>query len=206
MKVRFLVLASALCLSACATVNTPLGGSPVAQVATDKAPLQLGEERQSRFARVDRWKISGRLGLQKDGSGFSAGIEWQQARNNFDIRLFDPLGREVALLSGNQRRVTLKTADGQEFTAASAEKLLQEQLGWSFPVQSLFYWVKGLFDPSLVVWRQEYDNAGRLVLLDQGDWHVTFPKYQDLETEYIPRVAILEQKGARIKFLIKDWE
>lgn len=211
MRVLLAALLPALMLFGCATAPKPQSQqvpSAVKKAAApgEKVPLQLGVERQSRFARVDRWTINGRLGIKKGDEGFSAAIKWKQDKDDFDIRLFDPLGRQVALLLGDLDTVTLKTMDGKEFKAPTAQELLDEQLGWSFPVKSLLFWVKGLFDPSLIVWRQEYDNAGRLVLLDQGDWHVTFPKYQDMESEYIPRIAVLEQKDVRVKFLVKAWE
>ncbi|HHJ21063.1 MAG TPA: outer membrane lipoprotein LolB [Gammaproteobacteria bacterium] len=171
-----------------------------------KLPIELGAEREAQIAQVDHWKITGRIGIRNGGEGFSAGLEWLQTGKKFDIRLFDPLGRKVAWLRGDDQSVSLQTSDGRDLTAKDPQSLMQRNLGWSFPIRSFFYWVKGIPDPAKVVWRQEYDKKGHLVLMHQGGWKAKFSRYQPIDTGEIPQLSRLTRDDLRVKLLIREWE
>ncbi len=207
---------AALLIAGCSTTPEKKSPAPVAsskpapppaqQPAEEPPALRLADQRQSRFARLRQWKIDGRLGVQHKDEGFSAEMKWLQDGNHFDIRLIDPLGRQVARLMGDDGKVELRTMDGKSFKARRAENLLEAALGWSFPVQSLFYWVKGIPDPNFLVWRQEYDDLGRLERLEQNKWRLTISRYQGLGSEYIPRIIRMSRDDLKVKLLIRDWE
>ncbi len=206
-------LALVTLLAGCATTGGPAGQpagtekkSADRPAPAEPVPLNLAKQRHSRFARLKSWRIEGRLGIQQGNEGFSTEMVWRQNGRNFDIQLTDPLGREVARLSGNDKGVQMKTMDGKQARAKRAEDLLEKQLGWSFPVQSLFYWVKGTPDPNYLVWFQEYDDLGRLVSLKQNHWNLKISRYQNLGDEFIPRLIRMTRDGLKVKLLIRNWE
>ncbi|HGG61114.1 MAG TPA: outer membrane lipoprotein LolB [Gammaproteobacteria bacterium] len=213
--VVFVLILTALLAGGCASTPEKKTPPPVAtgkprpparESREDPPVLRMADQRQSRFARLKQWKIEGRLGVRHKDDGFSAEMKWLQDGNHFDIRLIDPLGRQVARLTGDEGRVELRTMDGKSFKARRAENLLEAALGWSFPVQSLLYWVKGVPDPNFLVWRQEYDDLGRLERLEQNKWRLTISRYQGLGSEYIPRIIRMARGDLKVKLLIRDWE
>jgi outer membrane lipoprotein LolB len=171
-----------------------------------KLPHDLAAERKRAFASIDEWNIHGRLGIQRGDDGFSAGIDWLQKGKTFDIKLSDPLGRQVAWLRGDERQVSLDTAKGQTIKAKDPEALLLKHLGWTLPVRSLFYWVKGLPDPASIVWREEYDEQGRILLIKQAGWEVKFPKYLTKDKKSFPKLTRLEHQDFKVKLLVQDWQ
>ncbi|HID82541.1 MAG TPA: outer membrane lipoprotein LolB [Chromatiales bacterium] len=190
---RVLVLAVCLTLAGCATiVKTPRSG-PYRGVV---------ESRLTQLAEQNTWLLEGRLAIRKGDEGFSAGIRWQQKDEDFDIRLLDPLGRRVAWLVGNPRRVSLTTVDGKTYKGVDPQLLLKQNLGWAIPLDSLKYWVKGMPDPHKVSWREEYDDIGRPLLLDQADWHVKLSRYDSDQPLALPKMVRLEREGFRAKLLI----
>ena len=178
----------------------------VKPVAEGVWPVELASERAEKLAPVTTWKLQGRLGVQLENDGFSAALTWLQDDGRFDIRLFDPVGRRVAWLRGTDKAVDLQTAQGQSFSGDNPEKLLQEYLGWSIPVKSLAWWVKGLPDPTSVAWRQEYDDLGRLVSLEQGGWTMRIASYQSDDVLAMPKLTRMQQGNVKLKLLIKSWE
>ncbi len=180
--------------------------APTTRPADGVWPTELAVERTEVLAPISTWKLEGRLGVQLENDGFSAALVWLQDDDQFDIRLFDPVGRRVAWLRGSDKAVALQTAQGQSFSGDNPEKLLQKYLGWSIPVKSLSWWVKGLPDPTTVAWRQEYDDAGRLVSLEQGGWSMRIASYQSDERLALPKLARMEQGKVKLKLLIKSWE
>ncbi len=169
-------------------------------------PVELASERAEKLAPITTWKLQGRLGVQLENDGFSAALTWLQDDGRFDIRLFDPVGRRVAWLRGTDKAVDLQTAQGQSFSGDNPEKLLQQYLGWSIPVKSLAWWVKGLPDPTTVAWRQEYDDLGRLVSLEQGGWTMRIASYQNDDVLAMPKLTRMQQGNVKLKLLIKSWE
>ena len=172
----------------------------------DVWPTKMAAERARALAPKKIWKLEGRLGVQLEHDGFSAGLIWLQDHGHFDISLFDPVGRRVARLTGNEGAVDLKTSQGQSFSGDDPEKLLQKHLGWSIPVRSLSWWVKGLPDPATVAWRQEYDDLGRLVSLSQGGWDMHIVSYQDADRHAMPRLTRMTHDKVKLKLLIRSWE
>jgi len=173
---------------------------------SDKLPRELAAERKASYASIDEWEIRGRLGIQRGDDGFSAGFKWLQEGKTFDIKLFDPLGRQVAWLRGDDRNVSLDTSKGEKIRAQDPEKMLLDNLGWTLPIRSLLYWVRGLPDPASIVWKEEYDEKGRMLLIQQADWNVRFAKYLTKNNKSFPKLTHLEHKDFKMKLLVQDWQ
>ena len=195
----FLLILVVLVLYGCATPDRrPELGS--------KLPSELAIERKASYESINEWKIRGRIGVQRGDDGFSAGFKWLQEGDTFDIKLFDPLGRQVAWLRGDDRNVSLDTAKGDKIKAQDPEKMLLQHLGWTLPIRSLLYWVKGLPDPTSIVWQEEYDEQGRIRLIRQADWNVQFVKYLNKDNKSFPKLTRLEHQDFKLKLLVQDWQ
>jgi len=188
-----------LVVLSCATLDSPpkSGG---------KLPRDLATERKASYETIDEWNIRGRISIQQGDDGFFAGLEWRQKGKAFDIKLFDPLGRQAAWLRGNKINVSLDTAKGEKINAQNPEQLLLEHLGWTLPIRSLLYWVKGLPDPTTLVWREEYDTQGRIRLIQQANWNVRFIKYLTNDHKSFPKLIRLEHQDFKMKLLVQEWQ
>lgn len=187
-------------LSGCATLppeSMTTGGGAT--------PVERAQDRRAHLEKMRSWQIKGRIGIQKADEGFSAAMEWQQNGGVYDIRLFDPLGKRVAWLVGNERDVSLLTPDGRDLRSNNPQQLLQDELGWSFPVTSLFYWVRGLPDPASIAWREEYDALGRLNVLEQAGWTVNFDSFLSDDALALPKLTRLARDDTRVKVLVSEW-
>ncbi len=168
-------------------------------------PSLKAAQRAAQLGPLRNWDLEGRLGVQMGDEGFSAGLVWQQRVDRFHIELFDQLGRKVAILSGTPTKVDLRTAKGQRFTGDNPETLLREHVGWSVPIRSLFYWVRGLPDPKTVSWREDYNDQGLLVALEQGGWQVQLSRYSPFDDFQLPRLVKMVRDDIKLKLLIKKW-
>jgi outer membrane lipoprotein LolB len=167
-----------------------------------KVPAAVVESRIAHLGKIEHWTIRGRLAVKNNNDGFSASLLWQQHKDDFDIRLFDPLGRRVAWLVGNPQQVTLTTSDGQNYQGVDPQLLLRQRLGWELPLDSLKYWIKGLPDPNKVAWREEFDDFGRALILDQAQWRVVMSQYAPNEPLAQPGRIELERKDFTAKLLV----
>ncbi len=188
--------------SGCATTQKPMPPSGGAK------PVELAEARDADLEKFANWSVEGRLGVQLPDDGFTAAISWQQRGEAYNVAIIDPLGRQVAKLQGDFQHAILKLSDGRVFEASDPDELMQKNLGWSLPVKSLIYWVRGLPDPQKVAWRREYDGHGRLKVLEQGGWTVKFSRYIESQTSQamFPALTRLSYEDFKIKLLIKEWK
>lgn len=192
----FFVLLSAAMLSACAT-------RPVVSPLARGADWQV--HRQA-LARLDHWSFSGRVAV-KDGleESWSAGLAWRQRDDSFDIRLSGAFGQGAARLSGQEGYAVIETSEHAALSASSVELLMEEQLGWSVPVQGFRYWLIGSPAPG-VIDRYSLDEGGRLSELEQSGWRIHYRSYQTVDGLDLPRKLALENPRLRIRLVVDDWQ
>ena len=167
-------LLSVFILSACVTVEKhqlPPGSEISKQAAW--------EVHRANIQSLQTWKLKGRVAGKSNNEGFRAGVQWNQLQHKFVIDLHGPLGRKVAVITGEQENVQLKTSKGERFEADDPEELMQSLFGYSLPVNGLRYWLLGIPDPKQVHGSLILDEQGRLMQLNQAGWLIDYKRYYD---------------------------
>jgi outer membrane lipoprotein LolB len=167
-------LLSVFILSACVTVEKhqlPPGSEISKQAAW--------EVHRANIQSLQTWKLKGRIAGKSNNEGFRAGVQWNQLQHKFVIDLHGPLGRKVAVITGEQENVQLKTSKGERFEADNPEELMQSLFGYSLPVNGLRHWLLGIPDPKQVHGSLILDEQGRLMQLNQAGWLIDYKRYHD---------------------------
>lgn len=154
---------------------------------------------------LDAWQINGKLGIRSEKESGSAVLFWLQRQDYFDIRLSGPLGQGSTRLTGRQGAVSLEIANRGTFQAASAEELMQQQLGWSLPVENLLWWVRGLPAPYSKS-QVQLDSNSLLAKLEQDQWQVNYLSYRTENGLQLPERIKLSGAGLNITLVIKEWQ
>ncbi len=154
---------------------------------------------------LDAWQINGKLGIRSEKESGSAVLFWLQRQDYFDIRLSGPLGQGSTRLTGRQGAVSLEIANRGTFQASSAEELMQQQLGWSLPVENLLWWVRGLPAPHSKS-QVQLDSNSLLAKLEQDQWQVEYLSYRIENGIQLPERIKLSGAGLNITLVIKEWQ
>jgi len=134
---RFVILSAlAFLMTACATTTSTF------QPSNPKAS--------------EHWRLEGKIAMQNDGKMETASLDWQQNYQQYQIRIFGPLGLGAVELDGNPQGVTLTDNNGKIYQAASAEMLSQQILGYPLPIEDLVYWLKGVKTKHYHGWSVHY--------------------------------------------------
>jgi len=88
----------------------------------------------------------------------------------------------------------------------SPDELMQKQLGWALPLDSLYHWSKGIPDPNHPLRAVGYDNFGRPISLLQDGWQVFFKKYPDNDVLAQPKLVSIERPTFKAKLVISSRE
>jgi outer membrane lipoprotein LolB len=190
-------------LGGCASLPA---GWPFAQAPDGSAPAQTTATHAARVRAVEAWRLAGRIAVQRDDQGVSAGLDWQQHGTRFDLRVVAPLNGGTFALAGDGETVTLVTPKGERFSAASAEALMQAHLGWMLPVSGARWWVRGVPAPTVAVSQAYFDDAGRWTDFEQAGWRVSILDYVAAGDLSLPRKLYLHQAGLEVRVVVKSWE
>lgn len=183
-----------------------LGGCAAQQLITEADKLHDWRVHQSKLAGLNQWVLRGRIAIRVDKEGWTATLHWRQQQNSYSLRLIAPLGQGSYELTGNDRTVTLRTADNRVVYADNPEMLLQQNLGWQLPVSGLAYWIRGLPEPGLATDRLLLDNNGRARDISQAGWRVTYSDYMISKGYELPEKLTMQHEKLRIRLVIQDWE
>lgn len=185
-------------MSGCAIIRKPPAAEPgvVDASAWQNHRLELES--------FDVWALQGRVATGQL-LGWTGNLSWRQNVEHFDVRLSGPLGAggfraEGALDDG----VVIHTGD-RRLVTRDPDALVEQTLGWTFPLEPLRYWGRGLPAPggyqSISV-----DAQGRLVALEQQGWQLSFPAYIDPQGgPALPRRIVLDNGETRIRLVVDRW-
>lgn len=182
-------------LSGCASVSQH-PTAPNTQIAW--------QDRESALKQLQVWQVNGKIGIITAQNSGSATINWQENHGHYLIALSGPFGAGALKLTGQPGNVTLETANGQKMTANTPEQLLANAWGWQLPVSYLAYWVRGLPAPDVAADKQ-FDTAGRLKVLTQQGWQVTYLDYSQVGSLDLPAKIAISSPALKTKIIIYHW-
>lgn len=162
------------------------------------------ERQQDDLAALDTWTIAGKVGLRTPEDSTSANLDWSQAPRHYRMLISGPFGTGRSVLEGRAGAVELTTGDGT-FKATSPEALMQQQLGWSLPISSLDYWVRGLAAPG-APHETTPDVLGFPETLQQSGWRIEYPEWTYAEGLWLPRRLIMTYDEIRATLVVNEWE
>jgi outer membrane lipoprotein LolB len=191
------LLIFALLITACSSV-------PTADIDQAERVL-LYEARSGALAGAERWALKGRLAVNDGEDGGSGHLNWQKHGQTSSLNFHGALGRGAWQLNADENGAVLKWADGEVHRADSVGELVEQQLGWTIPVNALAWWVRGLTAPGDWDLRQ-LDEHGNLEKLSQLGWNIEYSRYRDAGSVSMPVKLTARRQSYTVKVAIQDWD
>lgn len=176
--VTFLLIGIAL--SGCASWYD----TKVAQPAVYHQPLQVD----------DNYNISGRFSIVTAQKDYYGNFNWQRESGDDHLAFMSPLGNTVAQITVESGVATLDNGS-QVYSGHNLDQMMQEQLGFSLPINYLHYWLQGIPLPQYPV--QNRLNSG----FSQLNWKIEYLSWQD---QNHPQIVQVSNSDLRIKLII-EW-
>jgi len=174
---------------------------PPEQQATEPASYRQHLESLSS---IRDFSLSGRIGVQAEGKGFSGSLYWRHGDLSDNIAIYSPLGSQIAQIDANGDEVKL-IADKKTYTAADAETLTEQTLGWRLPVTGLHDWVLGrptAVSAEILAW----DDSGHITRLRQSGWEIEYQNYTVAYGRQLPGKIVLKSAKLDLKLVVDQWE
>ena len=167
--------------------------------------VELYEIKSGELQNVQEWALKGRLAINDGKDGGSGHLNWQKSDRFSRMSFHGALGRGAWQLTEDENGAVLEWADGELNRAETVAELVDQQLGWTIPVNSLAWWVRGLAAPGDWDLRQ-LDMNGNLETLSQSGWTIEFGRYRDLGQVSMPLKLTARQQSYTVKIAIKSWD
>lgn len=197
-----------LMLSGCANLNLhpDTGNTTAPQTKSEDTVIPpQANQHLNEIADINRFKLSGRIGIQTQGYGLSGPIQWQHSVQTDDIDLYSPLGGKVAQINKTEDGVTLTGQDGKIYKAQDTESLTQSTLGWRIPFTSLSDWVVGRPTKGIAS-KLSWDDTGKLSKLTQDGWEISYMEYLSQSHYLLPSKINLRNAKMNVRLVIENWE
>lgn len=198
-----LVIVNFIFLTACTPPQTP------DTALTPKTASQAPKTLKTRTAnQVSSWTIIGAIAAKNKTEAWTASINWKQnGPNNYQIRLFGPLGGGSMLIEKKNGVVTYQDAQKRK-KSSNADALMHQETGIRIPIQNLYYWIRGLPAPGTVQSSQyaKFDTTKHLSYLKQDGYIIKYLNYTNNGDLSLPtKINIYGTKG-NLKIIIKRWK
>lgn len=164
---------------------------------------------QEKLSRLDSWFIKGKAAVRSKSESGTVSLFWQQALNDFQLKLVAPFGRGTLDIQSDERGVKMLDAKGREHRAATAQGLVWMKTGWEIPFEDMQGWVVGLADDPANA-SIKVDAQARTLGFTSKGWSVTYPAYREVSTPqgkmYLPRKVYISSKDLVVKLSIAQWQ
>lgn len=141
--------------------------------------------------------------VKAENKGYPGKIRWQHQGAMEDLWIYTPLGNLVAHLEQDENTAAITTAEGEEYRAGTLAFLARDVLGYDLPIDALQYWVRGLEWPKGRTSRVVKDDKGRLAVLAQDHWEVSYQAWGDHDG--LPSKMIVENEEMKLSLVIDQW-
>ncbi len=152
-------------------------------------------------ADIKALKLSGRLGIKQGNEGHSGSLRWLHASPKHEITVFSPIGTTVAKIEQDENGAKLTTSDKEVYQAEDADKLMEQVMGWHFPLSGMQYWILGRAAPDGAAEEQRGTN-NRLMHLRQQDWDIQYADYRPLANIELPYRIVMKRADFVIRFVV----
>lgn len=166
------------------------------------ASVQPVPEKAGRAAPFD---VLGRVLVHFEGNAVSANVRWLHAQDRDEIWLMTPTGQALAHLREDTNGAVLTGADKSQYSAARAEALTKQGLGWEFPMARLQHWIRGVPMPNTPFETTGRDADGKYRTIAQDGWKITYDYYAAAENDGLPRRMEVAGAGQTLRLVIDTW-
>ncbi len=181
-----------------------VGGCAATRPSVDLPDITDWETRQAVLSGVSDWAFKGRIAVKAGDEGFNGKFDWTQTGDDFYATVGGPLGIGTVIIEGNDDVIELTDNDGVKTVLIDPDAELFRRYGWTIPVSSLRYWALGIPDPSHSA-QTQFDDAGRLIHLEQSHWRVSITRYRDAAGQQMPRTLTASNPDTRVRMVIDRW-
>ncbi len=178
----------------------------IAGCSTHFSPASLTNTKyQQTLEQLEHWKIKGRISIKTKKNSFMAHINWQQNKEQFNIRIYGSLGQTYAKIYSDGSHLVVLEIKKKRYTGNNAQSLMQRVLGWKLPVKQFSKWMKGQKTTDLSPNNYSVNDNQSLATLSYEQWQIQYQRYKTYNKILLPQKIYITHPDIQIKLSIHQW-
>lgn len=173
--------------------------------STTPATKALWKTHQEQLGAIKAWHLNARIGIVTQRENWTANVHWQQNPLTYTLIFKAPLGQSTMSLTGDPRRVVMRTTDGEEIEESNPDVLIAKVLELPIPVTGLYFWIRGIPSPHPIP-KYQLNEAGYLYSLQQDGWDIAYKRYTEIGDIALPEVIFLENQHFEVRIAVSQWD
>lgn len=150
------------------------------------------------------FSLSGRAIINRGGKADTVRLMWDHSPAFDTLGFASPIGTMLAELQRDRQGARWTSADGDTYSARSADALMARLTDTPVPIDALALWVTGRTSRDALAIRR--DSHGRLVNAIDGDWTIQVLGYENDLPNALPSTLEARSSGLVIRLAIEEWQ
>ncbi|NLQ19026.1 outer membrane lipoprotein LolB [Marinomonas sp. M1K-6] len=154
---------------------------------------------------ISKWETSGRVGIRTQNDALSGNFNWQKDPTTFSLNIVGPFGQGATKLNKTPDGMVSLAYEDTVVTGRNPATLLQQELGWEFPVKQVTYWIRGLADPSSYARITKTADSHLPATIEQDGWLITYHNFTKVDGLSLPQKMQVSNPPFRVNLIINQW-
>ncbi|QRV25025.1 lipoprotein insertase outer membrane protein LolB [Marinomonas foliarum] len=154
---------------------------------------------------ISKWETSGRVGIRTQNDAVSGNFNWQKDPKTFALSIVGPFGQGATHLNQTSNGVVTLAYEDTVVTGNNPASLLQQELGWAFPVEQVTYWMRGLAYPNSVSKMTKDPERQLPNTIEQDGWLITYSNFTKVDGLSLPQKMQVSNPPFRVNLIINQW-
>lgn len=154
---------------------------------------------------ISKWETSGRVGIRTQNDAVSGNFNWQKDPKTFALSIVGPFGQGATHLSQTSNGLVTLAYEDTVVTGNNPAALLQQELGWAFPVEQVTYWMRGLAYPNSASKITKDPESQLPNTIEQDGWLITYNNFTKVEGLSLPQKMQVSNPPFRVNLIINQW-
>ena len=154
---------------------------------------------------ITKWENSGRVGIRTPDDAISGNFNWQKSPSTFSLNIVGPFGQGATKLNQSENGTVTLSYEDNVVTGKDPAKLLQQELGWEFPVDQVTYWIRGLPSPNSAAQISTNSETKRPDQIKQDGWLITYSRFIDVDGLSLPKKMQVSKPPFKVNLIINKW-
>lgn len=149
---------------------------------------------------IQTWSFNGKMAINDGNNSGSGRITWQVNQETIKAQFKAPLGQGSWEITENPHSAKLTSSNHGESTADNASILINNELGWEFPWESLKLWVRGYQTNQTLNPHSSLPNT-----INDNGWTITYQKWMNTPLGMLPKKIKATKESYTVKLIIYKW-
>ncbi|MFC0308301.1 lipoprotein insertase outer membrane protein LolB [Gallibacterium trehalosifermentans] len=166
------------------------------------------QQHQQAVNAINHYAADGQLGYIGNNKRFSSSFHWQYlGKQHYRLFFSSLLSRSTLTIEKTANNTVIFDNNGNHYANQDIHQLLQDVIGFDFPVEEFPNWIKGLPSGTQNYVINQQGLLSHFTYQWQGEnWQAQYLNYHQSVSPTLPESLLISSPSKKLKIQIKTWK